>query len=320
MKESRGDMKELNWKQKQFAHLPDPRVGSVMVCKTKKRALMLFGGVGGPSGRLNDTWVLEKDDWKKNADTADLPPRSNMGFAYDDEQDILLLFGGHGNSGLLGDTWVFDGNAWKQQQTEIAPSPRGGAKLAFDTQRRQTVLFGGASLDGRFVTPLGDTWLWDGFAWQQKSIDVSPAPRSGSGMVYDASRQVALLFGGQSDDRLLNDTWVWDGATWNAIQPAHSPSPRANAAIVYNPASQQVILFGGQTAKGVVNDTWVWDGLDWSEIEAASRPPLDVGYAPQMCYAPAQDNVLLLAGRVEKTITPSGEVSAKTWSETWVLE
>lgn len=313
-------MKTFNWQQKQFTHLPDPRTGSVLVGNAPKGAMMLFGGVGGSSGgRLNDTWGFEQDAWQKKGDGAEIPPRSDMGFAYDDHRDVLLLFGGNGNGTVLGDTWIFDGNTWKRQQTDKSPLARAGAKLAFDSQRETTVLFGGAMADRKFIIPLGDTWLWDGSAWQQATPAVSPAPRNGMCMVYDASRQVILLFGGYSSNGFFGDTWGWSGATWNALQPAHSPAPRTGAAMVYNPTSQQVVLFGGQTATGAANDTWAWDGRDWAEIETQARPPLDAVSAPQMCYVPAQDYIMLLLVRVHKPLIPSRKDPMKVWSEIWAL-
>lgn len=313
-------MKTLNWQQKQPANLPDPRTGSAFALNPyNKGSVMLFGGIGGPSGRLNDSWAFDQGDWQKRSETADPVPRSDMGFAYDDNQNVLLLFGGNGNGTQLGDTWIFDGHAWKQQPTDQAPAARGGAKLAFDSQRKVAVLFGGAIAGHRFATPQGDTWLWDGSAWQQAIPETSPGPRSGMCMVYDASRQVVLLFGGQSENGLLNDTWAWDGKTWNALQPAHAPAPRIDAAMVYNPTSRQVILYGGQTDGNTANDTWAWDGQDWAGIETQARPPADAIAVPQMCYLPAQDNVMLLLVRVHKPRTPSKKDPLKVWCEVWVL-
>jgi hypothetical protein len=33
-------------------------------------------------------------------------------------------------------------------------------------------------------------------------------------MVYDATRDRTILYGGNSAGKVLDDTWEWDGARW----------------------------------------------------------------------------------------------------------
>jgi hypothetical protein len=55
---------------------------------------------------------------------------------------------------------------------------------------------------------------------------VSPTPRSGMAMAYDAVCGKIVLFGG-SDSNLsyLGDTWTFDGVTWTKLAPPLSPPP-----------------------------------------------------------------------------------------------
>jgi hypothetical protein len=41
------------------------------------------------------------------------------------------------------------------------PSPRDGADLVFFEDREELLFFGGAEIDSE-ITPLNDSWLWEG--------------------------------------------------------------------------------------------------------------------------------------------------------------
>jgi Galactose oxidase, central domain len=96
-------------------------------------------------------------------------------------------------------------------------------------------------------------------------------------MVYDAERQVSLLFGGGGN----NDTWIWDGKNWRQANPASTPALRSGAAIGYDDARQLVVLFGGQTTDNrygmLLNDTWLWNGSTWTQAAPATTPPARQG-------------------------------------------
>ncbi|HKQ97094.1 MAG TPA: kelch repeat-containing protein, partial [Candidatus Polarisedimenticolia bacterium] len=68
---------------------------------------------------------------------------------------------------------------------------RNAHAMAYDSARERVVLFGGA--DAERVR--NDTWEWDGVAWTQVAA-TGPPPRTFPSMVYDETRRVALLFGG----------------------------------------------------------------------------------------------------------------------------
>jgi hypothetical protein len=117
--------------------------------------------------------------------------------------------------------YAFDGSTWSAQ-----PPSAGGPgalclpSLAADAARHQLVLFGGNS--GTGAPPPTDTWTYDGAAWKKVSPALSPPARSDAPMVYDADRQVMVLFGGeglsQGQSGALNDTWTWDGSSWTQHQ------------------------------------------------------------------------------------------------------
>ena len=47
------------------------------------------------------------------------------------------------------------------------------------------------------------------------SVAAAPSPRHGHRMVYDASQNAVLMFGGRThNQKYLGDTWSWDGMAW----------------------------------------------------------------------------------------------------------
>jgi hypothetical protein len=127
---------------------------------------------------------------------------------------------------------------------------------------RSVLLFGGLYSDpSGSSTNLGDTWTWDGATWTERHPFVSPSPRYGSGVAFDASGHVVVLFGGCDGYSEFADTWTWSGAEWVQQHPASSPPSGCGMGMAYDEARGQVVLFGGYGNGG----TWTWDGTTWTE-------------------------------------------------------
>jgi hypothetical protein len=130
--------------------------------------------------------------------------------------------------------------------------------VAYDEARAKLVLFGG-NLSDTIFRPGGDTWAWDGQAWQQLS-DIGPSPRFDAAMAYDSLRKVVVLFGGISNEgsgTLKGDTWTWNGVQWEQLEDI-GPSPRQGAAMAYDRERDRMVLFGGTNFRpgGDCRDTW----------------------------------------------------------------
>lgn len=98
----------------------------------------------------------------------------------------------------------------------------------------------------RYPVPVSELWEFDGVRWSRAQFTLGPPPRRGGSLVYDAARQVTLLFGGDSpwntyDDRL----WLWDGASWQSVAPSPRPSVRTSHTMTYDSQRQRAVLFGG---------------------------------------------------------------------------
>lgn len=310
---------EPNWQQQSARRLPGPRFGAHFSRHPLTQHLVFFGGLSPWHGHLNDTWLLDQDEWKSD-DSLEVTPaaRAHMGMSYDYRRQTLIVFGGAGDEALLGDTWTFDGHVWIEQHPSPAPARRAHVCMAYDSARGHSLLFGGSGGSGRSPALYDDTWVWDGSSWLQQSPAVSPQPRFGACVVYDAAREAVILFGGCGRAGFpLDDAWAWSGSSWSECNPIHRPCPRAYAAMTYDEANQQVILFGGQGMEGATNDTWLWDGHDWMQAEPKNRPPAAAGYYPQLGYDPTRKSVVLFATMQNKEVTPTGMQYA-AWSEVWL--
>jgi len=147
--------------------------------------------------------------------------------------------------------------------------------------------------------------------WAQPSITVQPLSRYSSGLAFDNTTGVTVLFGGSStigSDK-LNDTWIWHQG-WLQVHPETSPTARQGPGMVFDEDGGNIVMFGGLDATGnYLNDTWIWDGKNWTHVPTAVAPPgrlLDVG---GMTYDRATRSVVLFGG------LGSGGTFDDTW--TW---
>jgi len=126
----------------------------------------------------------------------------------------------------------------------------------------EITLFGGSTARGL----VGDTWTWDGSAWNLRQPSVSPPSISSAAMGYDPTGHRLLIFGGSSVDQqglssgVINDTWAWSGANWAHLQTSVTPAGILAPSMATFPPGATVLLFGGQQdnpGRGVSN-TWTF--------------------------------------------------------------
>jgi len=111
--------------------------------------------------------------------------------------------------------------------------------------------------------------------WIQQDPATSPGARDGHTLVFDDTREVAVLFGGRSGTTLLNDTWEYDGVTWQEVITANAPLARFGHAMAHDSERGVTVLFGGAPttpAAAGVSDTWEFDGGDWTEVHPTNAP------------------------------------------------
>lgn len=147
---------------------PAARGRTALAYDTKRRQVVLFGGVSAPSGSsqaqtfLGDTWIWQDGRWRKAAEAG---PRGRYahGMVFDERAGVVLLYSGAAahRDAPLADMWQWDGERW----TEIAldgptPGHRYQPVMVYDRARQRTVLYGG-------IGGAADTWEWDGRRWQR---------------------------------------------------------------------------------------------------------------------------------------------------------
>jgi len=218
--------------------------------------------------------------------------------------------------------WAAPGVPNPVKAAVVRPSARSSAAMTYDGASQTVVLFGGHEEFADRGEEMNDTWAWNGTVWKKRNPAVSPPPREGATMAYDAVSRTVVLFGGTSevcgvfsDDSCakLNDTWTWEGIsrTWTQRLSPVSPAPRSDASMAYDKVSGKVVLFGGKAANSTpFGDTWTWDGttMAWTLQTPASSPPSRF----QAVMAPQGKGLVLFSG--ERAIGASGP-SNDTW--TW---
>jgi len=271
---------------------------------------VLFGGVAANnSTALSDTWTWDGSNWTQRSPANSPSARAGHAMAYDSLHQQVVLFGGSQTA----ETWVWDGSNWTQKSPANSPPPRSGHAMAYDAARGQVVMNGGFGSDP--LSDFGDTWVWDGSNWTQKTPTNGPGARAEHAMAYDSAHGQVVLFGGAPNTagrtfNFLSDTWVWDGSTWTQKSPANSPVARRLPGMASEPTHGLILLFGGMVMGTIgaldhpVSDTWIWDGSNWSQQAPAHSPPARTG--PAMAYSVTGQTVMF------------GGFSNQALSDTWV--
>ncbi len=262
--------------------------------------VLLFGGTEIELSQNNlkdDTWLLEGDLWTELR-TSDAPPaRSQHVLAHLASRGQTVVFGGEGEEGFLDDMWILsppvDGSSprWRQiSRTEPWPLPRAGAAIAEDVVRQELVMFGGFNDD----FTLGDTWVWDGDHWTDRTPLRSPEARSLHDMAYDRESERIVLAGGQDAAGIgVPSTWSWDGARWTS---AGAGLARIGVAMASG-ARAGVLAFGGVPGPGPGGLTLRFPGSSggWQAI-----PTPDLAPSPRafhgLTFDPVSDRHIVVGG------------------------
>jgi hypothetical protein len=217
--------------------------------------------------------------------------RVGASLVFDESAGVALLYGG-GHNLLHEEVWSWNGAAWQLLDVSPAPGPRTFHVMSYDPLRQRSYMFGG---DGGLGA--GDMWEWHTATrvWTQLLPTTMPLTRSAAAMVYDASRRVHVLFGGERGNVKLDETWEWDGSDWTQRSLPVAPLGRSWHAMAYDTRRQRVVLFGGQEASnGPLGDLWEYDGATWVQRTQGHAPVARVAHA--MVYDAPRGVVVLWGG------------------------
>ncbi|PYQ56434.1 MAG: hypothetical protein DMF58_20750, partial [Acidobacteria bacterium] len=182
-----------------FAYNPSARYETRMVYDLQSSHMILFGGITAvDSGtkkayHLDDTWEWTGAHWIQRFPQNTPPERSGHATAYDSNRSQSVMFGGRSNTADLNATWVYANRDWTRINVPNSPPGRILASGAFDPSRDRFVIFGGTqtSADGKMLTPVYDTWEFDGTTWTQ--IGGTGPSVTKPLLTYDAARNQIIM-------------------------------------------------------------------------------------------------------------------------------
>lgn len=102
------DCASAEWSPSKKSGNPPPRMCSRMVCDTRNKVMVVFGG-DAQTHYLHDTWILdlENDTWRKSSKTGSPGARAGHFTVYDPSTGLVVIGGGY-NREALTDMWGYD--------------------------------------------------------------------------------------------------------------------------------------------------------------------------------------------------------------------
>jgi hypothetical protein len=277
-----GASRELNTQTPSAESSPVARKHHSVAYHRGLQKVVMYGGASNDNRFLDDFWIYDGQRWTLGGRS--IPSSSHLMFS--DDNGTLFLVGG-----LAAMTATWDGVGWVPMLRE---PERWGSGGAYDVARRRFVLHGGC---GQLDQTLGDTLEFDGAAWRQVATD-GPGSRGLAGMVFDTTRNVAVLFGGMScgrDARRFDDMWEWDGVQWRPVeQSGDRPAARNSFGIAYDQLRRELVVFGGLDADNrPLSDTWLWNGGQWRRYDGPGPSSRDL---TEMTFDAARGVTVLFGG------------------------
>jgi len=207
--------------------------------------------------------------------------------------------------------------AWTTVAVASKPTPLWSPKAVYLGSTGEVLLYGGTDPTQAAVA---DAWTYDGSTWTKVCGPCAPGPRVGHGMVWDAKRDVVVLFGGK-DTALMNDVWELKSGVWKQVSPAGTgPTPRWGAFMAYDPVRDRTVVFGGYAGVNMrLDDLFEYDGTSWYGPNLpALRPTGRVSYGSSATFAGSQ---ALVAAARNRVVIFGGETASKvTADDCWAWD
>lgn len=140
---------------------PSARVGHCMAGGPS--FLVMFGGANSAGECKNDTWKFDGTNWTLQSPATSPSARTGACMAYDQTNNVWVLFGGMNEYYRLPETWTYNGTTWTQAAPATSPVGLTWAQMCWDTQSGRVLLFGGMSATDNYAAQ--ETWSWNGTTW-----------------------------------------------------------------------------------------------------------------------------------------------------------
>jgi hypothetical protein len=303
------DPSALTWKKLKPANVLPPRAAFASAYDPISKKIVVFGGNNNQTN-LNETYTFDGKTWTKVKTSVAPAARETAMMAYDRKTHKLVLFGGSSGLVRLNDTWLWDGasSTWTQAKPKTVPPGAVAPILFTDPANGHVDMFGGNR--GQFYSR--DTFQWTGKNWKLLNLDEtkSPYPRMASVIAQDPIRKNVVLFGGISDNWVMQNTWTWDGTSWTEKNPANQPPPLYYTTGGFDPVLKEVVVFGGGSSAVDSNATWAWNGSDWTQLSPLKSPAARERFGT--VWDPINRRFLVFDGWVFNTSKFFGDVWALT--------
>jgi len=321
------------WTQLQPATSPPPMIGPQLAYDSARGETVLYGTQVGTSDR--QTWTWNGTNWTRETPATSPTPFTGDSIAYDPVNQRVIMFG----AGTPGTTWAWNGTTWSALANATGLDNRFGTAMAFDQTFATTgvmVLFGGReqspgglksdtwTLEPVDNNPANDHWV----SQPTTTAGLSPTPRGGHAMVYDARRGETLLYGGavpvtgSNPPSPLGDTWTWRAGQWTQHGLGTSGPLRAYPSLAYDAGRGVVGLFGGGERATfpiarimTYHDTLEGNGPTWTSITPAVAP--SPRFLAAATYDAKRGEVVLFGGargNEANTLADTWTYNGTTWT------
>lgn len=278
------------WVERASPNTPVERAGAAMAYDSKRRRIVMFGGIhgGGANGgnlSIGDTWEWDGGGWTQIMPANHPSSRSGAALGFDPKRGVMVLFAGgflNFNSTVTpnNETWTYNGTDWSLVTVSSPPAKRIGATMAWDPINQRLLMYGGNDQNGN---ALADTWAWTGTTWTPVIASASPpGPRAFQNMALDVARKRIVMVGGGTD----LDSWEWNGTNWIDATPTLPGATRSSAS-AYRPARGQADLYDG----GIFYET------DQVTVTQGPNTPGDLSYSA-LGYDRAHDTTVMFGGQL----------------------
>lgn len=297
----------LAWTRRTPAASPSAREHPAMAYDAVRQRTVLFGG-SNDSGLLDDTWEWDGTTWSMKSPATKPSPRSGSGMAFHPGRSVVVLHGGAVDQSTAGDTWEYNGTNWVNQTGAGTPGKSAQQPIVYDPFVGGIVTFGSDSTT--------QTWKYNG-TWSELTMTgITPRPRAGFTLTFDASTGHTIMIGGSdggcgvgtncSDTfELFPDQGSPGSFLWNNVGGQYAPTFGAAA---YDTDTSQLVVMGGQLAgtnNAAEDATWTRTAGYWSRLERPSPR-----YDCQLAYLPALNGTVLFGGSFD---------SSTSGADTWLL-
>ena len=301
---------------------PPERRHHAMAYDIGRERTVLFGG--SDSANFDDVWEFDGERWEKlcGIGTACTGPsaRRMHALAYDEVTKTVVMFGGVDDTDLSDQVWEWNGTSWRQTCGDgtacSGPTARYEHTMIWDGNRGRIVVFGGctAGNGSTCTTDSDEVWEWNGSTrtWSRRcgsgTTCSGPSARNAHGMIYDAIRNVGVMFGGCTSwgagycNTPSDEVWDWNGSAWRqrcgAGTACSGPYTLADFAMAYDAGRGTTLVHNGLDGNIMDLDTWEWSGSSWTKVCGSGTHCSGSSARAQhaMAYDPARGRMVMFGG------------------------